>query len=54
MQDELVRKQPEFKQNLLDCVAVFKKDVDTFMEEYDRVSNLVQFLYVFSVIKLPI
>uniref|UniRef100_A0A3Q3F240 Dynein, axonemal, heavy chain 5 like n=1 Tax=Kryptolebias marmoratus TaxID=37003 RepID=A0A3Q3F240_KRYMA len=42
VQDELVRKQPEFKQNLLECVAVFKKDVDTFMEEYDCEGPLVE------------
>lgn len=38
--EELVRMQPKFKQNLLECVAVFQNDVSTFMEQYDSVSNL--------------
>ena len=39
MQDELVRMQPKFKQHLLEGVAIFQKNVDTFMEQYDTVSN---------------
>uniref|UniRef100_A0A671YVZ2 Dynein axonemal heavy chain 8 n=1 Tax=Sparus aurata TaxID=8175 RepID=A0A671YVZ2_SPAAU len=39
VQDELVRMQPKFKQHLLEGVAVFQNNVDTFMEQYDSVSN---------------
>ncbi|XP_068458453.1 dynein axonemal heavy chain 8-like [Clinocottus analis] len=35
VQDELVRMQPKFKQNLLECVNIFQNDVGTFMEQYD-------------------
>ncbi|KAM4579488.1 dynein axonemal heavy chain 8-like, partial [Fundulus diaphanus] len=42
VQDELVRLQPNFKQDLLECVTVFKKDVDTYMKEYDSEGPLVQ------------
>ncbi|XP_075954128.1 dynein axonemal heavy chain 8-like [Anarhichas minor] len=35
VQDELVRMQPKFKQNLLECVTIFQNDVGTFMEKYD-------------------
>uniref|UniRef100_UPI0037E892BB dynein axonemal heavy chain 8-like n=1 Tax=Semicossyphus pulcher TaxID=241346 RepID=UPI0037E892BB len=35
VQDELVRMQPKFKQNLVECVAIFHNDVGTFMEQYD-------------------
>nr|XP_046263890.1 dynein axonemal heavy chain 8-like isoform X2 [Scatophagus argus] len=41
VQDELVHKQPEFKQNLLECVAVFNNDVGTFMEQYDSEGPMV-------------
>ena len=40
MQDELVCMQPKFKRNLVECVAVFEKDVYSFKEEYESVSNL--------------
>lgn len=40
MQYELVRMQPKFKQDLLVSVAIFQKDVDTYMEQFDSVSNL--------------
>ncbi|KAG7229074.1 hypothetical protein INR49_013193 [Caranx melampygus] len=41
VQDELVRRQPKFKQNLLECVAVFQSDVSTFMEQYDSGGPMV-------------
>uniref|UniRef100_A0A8P4K4W9 AAA+ ATPase domain-containing protein n=1 Tax=Dicentrarchus labrax TaxID=13489 RepID=A0A8P4K4W9_DICLA len=37
VQDELVRMQPKFKQNLVDGVAVFQNNVDTFLEKYESV-----------------
>lgn len=40
VQYELVRMQPKFKQDLLVSVAIFQKDVDTYMEQFDSVSNL--------------
>ncbi|XP_035999780.1 dynein heavy chain 8, axonemal [Fundulus heteroclitus] len=42
VQDELVRLQPNFKEDLLQCVTVFKKDVDTYLKEYDSEGPLVQ------------
>ena len=39
VQDELVRMQPKFKQNLLEGVAIFQNNVNTFMEQYDTVSH---------------
>ncbi|KAI3374766.1 hypothetical protein L3Q82_021323, partial [Scortum barcoo] len=41
VQDELVRRQPKFKQNLLECVSVFQKDVGTFLEQYDSEGPMV-------------
>ncbi|MEQ2301669.1 hypothetical protein AMECASPLE_038423, partial [Ameca splendens] len=35
VQAELVRMQPKFKQDLLESVTVFKKDVDTYMKQFD-------------------
>uniref|UniRef100_A0A4W6EG55 Dynein axonemal heavy chain 8 n=1 Tax=Lates calcarifer TaxID=8187 RepID=A0A4W6EG55_LATCA len=35
VQDELVRRQPKFKQNLLECVSIFQNDVSSFLEQYD-------------------
>ncbi|XP_056290683.1 dynein axonemal heavy chain 8-like [Pseudoliparis swirei] len=35
VQDELVRMQPKFKQNLLECVSTFQNDVGSFMKQYD-------------------
>ncbi|XP_062284222.1 dynein axonemal heavy chain 8-like [Scomber scombrus] len=35
VQDELVRKQPTFKLNLVECVATFQNNVCTFVEQYD-------------------
>lgn len=40
VQYELVRMQPKFKRDLLESVAIFQKDVDTYMEQFDSVSNL--------------
>ncbi|XP_078119766.1 dynein axonemal heavy chain 8-like [Sander vitreus] len=34
-QDDLVRMQPKFKQNLLECVAIFQNNVGTFVKQYD-------------------
>ncbi|MEQ2165426.1 hypothetical protein GOODEAATRI_016791 [Goodea atripinnis] len=34
--------QPKFKQDLLESVTVFKKDVDTYMKEFDSDGPLVQ------------
>ncbi|CAG5978557.1 unnamed protein product [Menidia menidia] len=42
LQDELVRMQPKFKQNLLECVTVFEKDVDSFQEEYNTEGPMVE------------
>ncbi|XP_041805872.1 dynein heavy chain 8, axonemal-like [Chelmon rostratus] len=41
VQEELVRMQPKFKQNLLECVVVFQNDVRTFMEQYDSEGPMV-------------
>ncbi|XP_045906997.1 dynein axonemal heavy chain 8-like isoform X1 [Micropterus dolomieu] len=41
VQDELVRMQPKFRQNLLECVAIFQNDVDTFMRKYDLEGPMV-------------
>ncbi|XP_070701078.1 dynein axonemal heavy chain 8-like [Pempheris klunzingeri] len=41
VQDELVRMQPRFKQNLLECVATFQSDVSTFLEHYDSEGPMV-------------
>ncbi|XP_041836758.1 dynein heavy chain 8, axonemal-like [Melanotaenia boesemani] len=41
VQDELVRRQPSFKKNLVECVAAFEKEVDTFMQEYDSEGPMV-------------
>ncbi|XP_076601065.1 dynein axonemal heavy chain 8-like [Chaetodon auriga] len=41
VQEELVRMQPKFKQNLLECVAIFQNDVSTFMEQYDSEGPMV-------------
>ncbi|XP_026153434.1 dynein heavy chain 8, axonemal-like [Mastacembelus armatus] len=41
VQDELVHMQPKFKQNLLECVAIFQKDVATFTEQYDSEGPMV-------------
>ncbi|KAK5607192.1 Dynein heavy chain 8, axonemal [Crenichthys baileyi] len=35
VQAELVRMEPKFKQDLLESVTVFKKDVDTYMKQFD-------------------
>ncbi|KAM6989324.1 dynein axonemal heavy chain 8-like [Tautogolabrus adspersus] len=35
LQDELVRTQPKFKQNLLDSVGDFQNDVSNYIEQYD-------------------
>ncbi|CAJ1072667.1 dynein axonemal heavy chain 8-like isoform X3 [Xyrichtys novacula] len=42
VQDELVRKQPKFKQNLLDCVTVFQSDVGNFMGHYESEGPMVE------------
>ncbi|KAM7379582.1 hypothetical protein PAMP_005128 [Pampus punctatissimus] len=42
VQDELVRMQPKFKLNLLECVAIFQNDVDTFLKEYDSEGPMVE------------
>ncbi|KAK7945226.1 hypothetical protein WMY93_000954 [Mugilogobius chulae] len=42
VQNDLVRRQPTFKQNLLECVSTFKNNVDTFMEKYDKEGPLVE------------
>ncbi|MED6254978.1 Dynein heavy chain 8, axonemal, partial [Ataeniobius toweri] len=42
VQAELVRMQPKFKQDLLESVTVFKKDVDTYMKQFDSDGPLVQ------------
>uniref|UniRef100_A0A8C4E9U5 AAA+ ATPase domain-containing protein n=1 Tax=Dicentrarchus labrax TaxID=13489 RepID=A0A8C4E9U5_DICLA len=41
VQDELVRMQPKFKQNLVDGVAVFQNNVDTFLEKYESEGPMV-------------
>uniref|UniRef100_A0AAX7VFT7 AAA+ ATPase domain-containing protein n=1 Tax=Astatotilapia calliptera TaxID=8154 RepID=A0AAX7VFT7_ASTCA len=41
VQYELVRMQPKFKQDLLVSVAIFQKDVDTYMEQFDSEGPLV-------------
>ncbi|KAM9349881.1 dynein axonemal heavy chain 8-like [Symphorus nematophorus] len=41
VQEELVRMQPKFKLNLLDCVAIFQNDVGTYMEQYDSEGPMV-------------
>ncbi|XP_039872861.1 dynein heavy chain 8, axonemal-like isoform X1 [Simochromis diagramma] len=41
VQYELVRMQPKFKQDLLESVAIFQKDVDTYMEQFDSEGPLV-------------
>ncbi|KAM8728478.1 dynein axonemal heavy chain 8-like [Acanthopagrus schlegelii] len=41
VQDELVRMQPKFKQNLLEGVAIFQNNVNTFMEQYDTEGPMV-------------
>ncbi|XP_037644332.1 dynein heavy chain 8, axonemal-like isoform X1 [Sebastes umbrosus] len=41
VQDELVRMQPKFKQNLVECVAIFQNDVSTFMKQYDTEGPMV-------------
>ncbi|XP_075316795.1 dynein axonemal heavy chain 8-like [Odontesthes bonariensis] len=42
VQDELVCMQPKFKRNLVECVAVFEKDVYSFKEEYDSEGPMVE------------
>uniref|UniRef100_A0A3B4U7E5 Dynein axonemal heavy chain 8 n=1 Tax=Seriola dumerili TaxID=41447 RepID=A0A3B4U7E5_SERDU len=42
VQDELVRRQPMFKQSLLECVAIFQNDVCTFTEKYDSEGPMVE------------
>ncbi|KAM7400305.1 hypothetical protein PAMA_004821 [Pampus argenteus] len=42
VQDELVRMQPKFKLNLLECVTIFQNDVDTFIKEYDSEGPMVE------------
>ncbi|CAK6957757.1 dynein axonemal heavy chain 8-like [Scomber scombrus] len=39
VQDELVRKQPTFKLNLVECVATFQNNVCTFVEQYDTTNT---------------
>ncbi|XP_071768037.1 dynein axonemal heavy chain 8-like [Centroberyx gerrardi] len=41
VQDELVRMQPKFKQNLLEGVAIFQNDVVSFTEQYDSDGPMV-------------
>ncbi|XP_056247105.1 dynein axonemal heavy chain 8-like [Seriola aureovittata] len=42
VQDELVRRQPMFKQSLLECVSTFQNDVFTFTEKYDSEGPMVE------------
>ncbi|KAF3698756.1 Dynein heavy chain 8, axonemal Axonemal beta dynein heavy chain 8 Ciliary dynein heavy chain 8 [Channa argus] len=42
VQDELVRMQPKFKQNLLDGVFKFQNDVDAFLKMYDTEGPMVE------------
>ncbi|XP_072296528.1 dynein axonemal heavy chain 8-like [Eucyclogobius newberryi] len=42
VQNELVLRQPEFKKNLLECVFVFRNNVDTFIEQFDTEGPLVE------------
>ncbi|XP_044223058.1 dynein axonemal heavy chain 8-like [Thunnus albacares] len=42
VQDELVRMQPKFKQNLLECVTIFQNDVSTFIDQYDSEGPMVE------------
>ncbi|KAM6954364.1 dynein axonemal heavy chain 8-like [Aplochiton taeniatus] len=41
VQDQLVRVQPKFKQNLMESVAVFQKDVGSFAEQYEKEGPMV-------------
>ncbi|XP_016518823.1 dynein heavy chain 8, axonemal [Poecilia formosa] len=42
VQEVLIIMQPNFKQDLLECVTVFKEDVGTYMVEFDHDGPLVQ------------
>ncbi|XP_046878072.1 dynein axonemal heavy chain 8-like [Hypomesus transpacificus] len=41
VQDELVRVQPKFKQNMLESVIVFQKDVTSFSDQYEKEGPMV-------------
>ncbi|XP_037131069.1 dynein heavy chain 8, axonemal-like [Syngnathus acus] len=42
VQDQLFRMQPHLKQDLMERVGVFEKDVDTFMDNYDDEGPMVE------------
>ncbi|XP_063079703.1 dynein axonemal heavy chain 8-like isoform X2 [Engraulis encrasicolus] len=42
VQDELVLVQPKFKESLLSSVTVFKNDVSTFSEQYEKEGPMVE------------
>nr|XP_054607993.1 dynein axonemal heavy chain 8 isoform X2 [Nothobranchius furzeri] len=42
VQNELYRKEPELKKTLVMSVGVFKKDINTFMDQYAREGPLVE------------